>query len=170
MLIARDEVKRRRARAQWQTSHIFAHLLSKLCNGLFVPCSVTITVRFVEIKNPVHPAQFKSSVMAQTDASRVRGRIRWNHRFQAWRVRQSECMLCSARIGRSYGPNGAIGPGLGANPLGSVVAVVNIVAEKLPGTFRIESTAYVLEYDNISLLDPVVCIIDIVIFSVWRAL
>src|SRR4029077_3998278 len=35
-------------------------------------------------------------------------------------------------IRRAYGPNGTLGPGLGANPLGSVVAVVNIVAEKSP--------------------------------------
>jgi len=44
-------------------------------------------------------------------------------------------MLCSSGIRRAYGPNGTLGPGLGANPLGSVVAVVNIVAEKSPDSF-----------------------------------
>ncbi len=79
-------------------------------------------------------------------------------------------MLCSSGIRRAYGPNGTIGPGLGANPLGSVVAVVNIVAEKSPDTFRIEPAPHILEYDHVPLFDPVVSVIDIIVFTVWRAL
>ena len=79
-------------------------------------------------------------------------------------------MLCSSGIRRAYGPNGTIGPGLGANPLGSVVAVVNIVAEKSPDTFRIEPAPHILEYDHVPLFDPVVGVIDIIVFTVWRAL
>ena len=170
ILVAGDEAKRCRARAQWQGLHIFAHLLSKFRHCLFILRSVTVTLRLEKIKNPIHPAQLKSAVMAQTDASWIRSRVGGNHRLQTWRVRQSKCMLCSSGIRRAYGPNGTIGPGLGANPLGSVVAVVNIVAEKSPDTFRIEPAPHILEYDHVPLFDPVVGVIDIIVFTIWRAL
>jgi hypothetical protein len=50
---------------------------------------VTVTLSLEKIKNPVHPAQLKSAVMAQSDASWIRSRVGGNHRLQTWRVRQS---------------------------------------------------------------------------------
>src|SRR6185295_18003101 len=79
-------------------------------------------------------------------------------------------MLCSTGIRSSDSSNGTTTPGLRVDPLGGVVAIINIVAKKSPDSFRIEPAPHILQYDHIPLFDPVVRIVDIVVFTIRRAL
>jgi len=65
--------------------HIRA-LLSKFRHCLFILRSVTVPLGLEKVKNPIQPAQLESAVMAQSDASCVRGCIGWDHRFQRGRI------------------------------------------------------------------------------------
>ena|SRR5271167_1223375 len=107
------------------------------------------------LKNPVHPAQLKGTVMPDAVTAVVRHCIHWNHRFQVRRIRYGQGMLGATRVRGSNGTDIAVTPSLLADPLGGIVAVVYVVAMRPPSALGGIAATHVLRNDHITPTDEV---------------
>src|SRR5438552_9196340 len=101
-------------------------------------------------RRPVKEAQLEAAVVAYAKVAGIGGRVDRDHGGKEWGMRDGERMLRAPLIGTTHGADLATAPGLGADPLGGVVTVVDIIAHQPPMSLGVVAPTRVLRDRNVT--------------------